>query len=83
MLRAIRDDTDTNVIATPSAVTMDNQEAELKVAQEVPFITGQFTNTAATTGGVTAASTPSRPSSARKSAPSSKSRRPSPPEGSR
>ncbi len=37
----------TNVIATPSAVTMDNQEAELKVAQEVPFITGQFTNTAA------------------------------------
>jgi len=32
---------------------MDNQEAELKVAQEVPFITGQFTNTAASTGGVT------------------------------
>ena len=53
MLRAIRGDTNTNVIATPSAVTMDNQEAELKVAQEVPFITGQFTNTAATTGGVT------------------------------
>ena len=51
MLRAIRGDTDTNVIATPSAVTMDNQEAELKVAQEVPFITGQFTNTNASTGG--------------------------------
>ena len=30
---------------------MDNQEAELKVAQEVPFITGQFTNTTAVTGG--------------------------------
>jgi len=53
MVRAIRGDTNTNVVATPSAVTMDNQEAELKVAQEVPFITGQFTNTAATTGGVT------------------------------
>ncbi|HET7756539.1 MAG TPA: type II secretion system secretin GspD, partial [Steroidobacteraceae bacterium] len=51
MLRAIRGDTDTNIIATPSAVTMDNQEAELKVAQEVPFITGQFTNTTAVTGG--------------------------------
>ncbi len=51
MLRAIRGDTSTNVIATPSAVTMDNQEAELKVAQEVPFVTGQFTNTTATTGG--------------------------------
>jgi general secretion pathway protein D len=53
MVRAIRGDTNTNVIATPSAVTMDNQEAELKVAQEVPFVTGQFTNTAATNTGQT------------------------------
>ena len=51
MIRAIRGDTNTNVVATPSAVTMDNQEAELKVAQEVPFVTGQFTNTTAVTGG--------------------------------
>ena len=51
MLRALRSDTDTNVIATPSAVTMDNQEAKLKVAQEVPFVTGQYTNTSAVTGG--------------------------------
>ncbi|HUL18868.1 MAG TPA: type II secretion system secretin GspD [Steroidobacteraceae bacterium] len=50
-LRAIRGDTNTNVVATPSAVTMDNQEAELKVAQEVPFVTGQYTNTNASTGG--------------------------------
>ncbi|MBV8909417.1 MAG: type II secretion system secretin GspD [Gammaproteobacteria bacterium] len=58
MLRAIRSDTADNVIATPSAVTMDNQEAELKVAQEVPFITGQYTNTAASTGGITAGINP-------------------------
>jgi general secretion pathway protein D len=45
MLRAIQSDSTTNVISAPQAVTMDNQEAELKVAQEVPFITGQFTNT--------------------------------------
>jgi general secretion pathway protein D len=45
MLRAIQGDSNTNVIATPSTVTMDNQEAELKVAQEVPFITGQYSNT--------------------------------------
>jgi general secretion pathway protein D len=51
MLRAIREDTDTNIIGTPSAVTMDNQEAELKVAQEVPFITGQYTSGTAVTGG--------------------------------
>jgi general secretion pathway protein D len=54
ILRAIRADTSDNVIATPSAVTMDNQEAELKVAQEVPFITGQYTtgNTPAIGGNV-------------------------------
>lgn len=51
ILRAIRSDADTNIISTPSAVTMDNQEAELKVAQEVPFITGSFTSTGGNTGG--------------------------------
>ena len=45
ILRAVRNDADSNIISTPSAITMDNQEAQLKVAQEVPFITGQFTNT--------------------------------------
>jgi len=50
--RAIRTDTNNNIIATPSAMTMDNQEAELKVAQEVPFITGQYTaNNTAVVGG--------------------------------
>jgi len=51
MLRAIRNDTDTNVIATPSTMTLDNQEAEIKVAQEVPFITGSFSNTGSTNNG--------------------------------
>ncbi len=51
MLRALQGDANTNLIATPSAVTMDNQEAELKVAQEVPFITGQYTNTTGSTAG--------------------------------
>jgi general secretion pathway protein D len=45
MIRAVQGDSNTNLIATPSAVTMDNQEAQLKVAQEVPFITGQFSST--------------------------------------
>ena len=54
MIRALRANANTNVIATPSATTMDNQEAELKVAQEVPFITGQYTTTGGgTTGGGT------------------------------
>jgi general secretion pathway protein D len=45
MLRAIQGDSNTNIIATPMTVTMDNQEAELKVAQEVPFVTGSYSNT--------------------------------------
>jgi len=51
MLRAIQGDSTTNVIATPSAVTMDNQEAQLKVAQEVPFITGSYASTGNNGGG--------------------------------
>jgi general secretion pathway protein D len=47
MIRAIRGDSDSNVIATPSTMTLENQEAEIKVADEVPFITGSFTNTGA------------------------------------
>lgn len=45
LLRALRNDANTNIISTPSVVTMDNQEAEIKIAQEVPFITGSFTQT--------------------------------------
>ncbi|HEU4529542.1 MAG TPA: type II secretion system secretin GspD [Steroidobacteraceae bacterium] len=51
ILRALRSDTDTNIIATPHIITMDNQEAQIKDAREVPFITGQFTNTGTVTGG--------------------------------
>jgi general secretion pathway protein D len=51
MIRAVQGDSNTNLISTPSAVTMDNQEAQLKVAQEVPFITGQFTSTGNTNNG--------------------------------
>jgi len=50
VLRALLADSDTNVLSTPSIVTMDNEEAEIKVGQEVPFLTGQFTNTGAAQG---------------------------------
>jgi general secretion pathway protein D len=54
MIRAIRGDASNNIVATPSAVTMDNQEAELKIAQEVPFVTGSYANsgTGGNNGGV-------------------------------
>src|SRR6185437_4389582 len=44
MIRALRSTGDTNIVSTPSAVTMDNQEATLKVVDEVPFVTGQYTS---------------------------------------
>ena len=50
LLRALQGDGKSNILSTPSVLTLDNQEATIKVAQEVPFITGQYTNTS-TNGG--------------------------------
>jgi len=52
ILRALQGDADTNIISTPSIVTTDNEEASLNVGQEVPFVTGSFTNTGSTAGSV-------------------------------
>lgn len=46
LLRALASDSDNNILSTPSLVTLDNQEAEIVVGQNVPFITGQFTGQA-------------------------------------
>jgi general secretion pathway protein D len=51
ILRALASDGDTNVVSMPSVITLDNEEAQIKVAQEVPFITGQYTNTGGNAGG--------------------------------
>jgi general secretion pathway protein D len=51
LLRALRNDGTSNILQTPSITTLDNEEAEIKVAQEVPFITGQYTNTGNTNQG--------------------------------
>ncbi|OUD13139.1 type II secretion system secretin GspD [Thioflexithrix psekupsensis] len=50
LLRALASDTNANILSTPSLLTLDNQEAEIKVGQNVPFITGQYTSTGAATG---------------------------------
>ena len=51
MLRALRSNSGTNIVATPSAVTMDNEQAVLKSVEEVPFVTGQYTNASTVTSG--------------------------------
>lgn len=45
LLKALKGDGDSNVLSTPTLVTLDNEEAKFSVGQEVPFLTGQFTNT--------------------------------------
>ena len=52
ILRAVEGDADTNLISTPSVVTTDNEEATLNVGQEVPFVTGSYTNTGGNAGAV-------------------------------
>jgi general secretion pathway protein D len=47
ILKALASDAATNILSTPTLVTMDNVESEIKVGQEVPFLTGQFSNTGA------------------------------------
>ena len=51
ILNALQGDANTNVISTPVIVTMDNEEAKIEIGQEVPFITGQFTNTGGNNAG--------------------------------
>ena len=51
MLRALQSSDDSNIIATPSTVTMDHQEAKIEVAEQVPFVTGQYTNASTVSNG--------------------------------
>ncbi|NOQ89754.1 MAG: type II secretion system secretin GspD, partial [Gammaproteobacteria bacterium] len=48
LLRALQTDTNTNILSTPTIVTLDNEEAELIVGQNPPFVTGSFTGTGST-----------------------------------
>ena len=46
LLKALSADAATNILSTPSVVTLDNQEASIVIAQNVPFLTGSFTTAA-------------------------------------
>jgi general secretion pathway protein D len=52
LARAIETSGDGNVLSTPNLLTLDNEEAKIVIGQNVPFVTGQFTNTGASTGTV-------------------------------
>lgn len=44
VLNAIASDSNSNILSTPTILTLDNEEAEIVVGQEVPFVTGSFNN---------------------------------------
>jgi general secretion pathway protein D len=50
ILNALEEQTNANILSTPSLLTLDNEEAYITVGQNVPFITGSFTNTGANNG---------------------------------
>jgi general secretion pathway protein D len=47
ILNALKEQNNANILSTPSLLTLDNQEAYITVGQNVPFVTGSFTNTGA------------------------------------
>jgi general secretion pathway protein D len=53
LIQALRSDGSSNIISTPSIITMNNEESEVKVTQEIPLITGSFSNTTQAVGGTT------------------------------
>ena len=45
IVNAVQSDTESNILSTPSIMTLDNQEAKLLVGQEVPITTGEALST--------------------------------------
>jgi len=52
IVRALSNDADSNILSTPSIVTLDNQQAEIVVGENVPFVTGEFSSAGSASGTV-------------------------------
>ena len=50
ILNTLEKQGNTNILSTPSLLTLDNEEAFITVGQQVPFVTGSYTNTGAANG---------------------------------
>lgn len=44
LVSALQSNADTNILSTPTIMTLDNQEAEISVGENVPFATGSYTS---------------------------------------
>ena len=45
LARFLQQTGDGNILSTPNLLTLDNEEAKIVIGKNVPFVTGQFTNT--------------------------------------
>ena len=48
LARALQTDAKANILSTPNLLTLDNEQAKIIVAENVPFITGQYAQTGST-----------------------------------
>lgn len=44
LIRALQSNTEANILSTPSILTTDNNEATISIGDNIPFVTGSFTN---------------------------------------
>ncbi|MFN3375563.1 MAG: type II secretion system secretin GspD, partial [Burkholderiaceae bacterium] len=52
LARFLETNGDGNVLSTPNLLTLDNEEARIVIGQNVPFVTGQYTNNNSNNGAV-------------------------------
>jgi general secretion pathway protein D len=52
LARYLQANGDGNILSTPNLLTLDNEEAKIVIGQNVPFVTGQYTNSGTTSGTV-------------------------------
>ena len=52
LARFLQANGDGNILSTPNLLTLDNEEAKIVIGQNVPFVTGQYTNNNSNTGAV-------------------------------
>ncbi len=50
LARALEKEADGNVLSTPNLMTLDNEEAKIVIGQNVPFLTGSYSNTGNASG---------------------------------
>lgn len=53
LARALESDANANILSTPNLLTLDNEEAKIIIGKNVPFITGSYAQSGATTTGAT------------------------------